>query len=123
VDELLDVDREYREAAHAGRLQKIAPHRFNPKKEAWLPILHTQRGARHYTALFSNSALAHQLKRTRDWVILYYDDDHGERQCTVITGHQAPFSGKRIVRGREEDCAAYYQSRGAMTTDATSPGT
>ena len=122
VQELLDVDREYREAAQAGRLQRIAPHRFNPKKEAWLPILHTQRGAHHYTALFSNSALAHQLKKTRDWVILYYDDDHGERQCNVITSHQAPFSGKRIVRGREEDCEAYYQSREAMTTETTSPG-
>ena len=122
VEELLDVDREYREAAQAGRLQRIAPHRFNPKKEAWLPILHTQRGARHYTALFSNSALAHQLKKTQDWVLLYYDDDHGERQCTVITSRQTPFSGKRIVRGREEDCAAYYQSREAMTTEVTSPG-
>ena len=122
VDELLDVDREYRESAEAGRLQTITPHRFNPKKEAWLPILHTQRGARHYTALFSNSALAHQLKKTRDWVILYYDDDQGERQCTVITSHQAPFNGKRIVRGREEDCAAYYQTREATTTEVTSPG-
>ena len=122
VDELLDVDREYREAAQAGKLQTIAPHRFNPKKEAWLPILHTQRDARHFTVLFSNSALAHQLKNTRDWVILYYDDDQGEHQCTVITGHQAPFSGKRIVRGREEDCSAYYQSCEAMTTEVTSPG-
>ncbi len=121
VDELLDVDREYRESAQAGRLQKIAPHRFNPEKEAWLPILHTQRGARHYTALFSNSALAHRLKNTQDWVILYYDDDHGERQCTVITSHQTPFLGKRIVRGREEDCADYYQSRDIITPEATSP--
>jgi putative hydrolase len=47
VDELLDVDREYCSAARAGTLQRIAPHRLNPKKEAWLPILHTQRGARH----------------------------------------------------------------------------
>ena len=123
VDELLDVDREYREAAQAGRLQRIAPHRFNPQNEAWLPILHTQRGARHYTALFSNSALAHQLKKTRDWVILYYEDDHGEHQCTVITSHQAPLSGKRIVRGREEDCTGYYQSRDVMTTATASPGT
>ncbi len=123
VDELLDVDREYREAAQAGRLQTIAPHRFNPKKEAWLPILHTQRGAHHYTALFSNSALAHQLKKTRDWVLLYYDDGHGERQCTVITSRQAPFMGKRIVRGREEDCASYYQSHETGTTEAASPGT
>jgi putative hydrolase len=119
MEELLDVDREYREAAQTGRLQKIAPHRFNPKKEAWLPILHTQRGARHYTALFSNSALAHRLSKTQDWVILYYDDDHGERQCTVVTSHQIPFSGKRIVRGREEDCASYYQSHEIMTAEAT----
>jgi len=108
VEELLDVDREYRESAQAGRLTTIAPRRFNPKKEAWLPILHTQRGPRHYTALFSNSPLAHQLKKTRDWVILYYDDDHKEHQCTVVTGRTVPFIGKRIVRGREADCAAYY---------------
>jgi hypothetical protein len=113
IEELLDVDREYRESALAGKLQKIAPHRFNPKREAWLPILHTQRGARNYTALFSNSALAHQLKKTGDWVILYYDDDHGERQCTVITGRGVPFTGKRIVRGREADCAAHYEGRPA----------
>jgi hypothetical protein len=123
VEELLDVDREYREAAHAGRLQRIAPHRFNPTGEAWLPILHSQRGTRHYSAMFSNMALAHRLKKTQDWVLLYYDDDDGDRQCTVITSHQAPFRGKRIVRGREEDCAAYYQFREAMTTEATSPGT
>jgi putative hydrolase len=120
VEELLDVDREYRESAQAGRLQTIAPHRFNPKKEAWLPILHTQRGSRHYTALFSNSALANQLKKTRDWVILYYDDDHGERQCTVVTERSAPFTGKRIVRGREADCASYYRAHesGAAVGDS-----
>lgn len=110
IEELLGVDREYREAALAGTLRKIAPHRFNPKREAWLPILHTQRGARHYTALFSNSALANRLMKTRDWVILYYDDDHGERQCTVVTARNAPFEGKRIVRGREADCAAHYHT-------------
>jgi predicted flap endonuclease-1-like 5' DNA nuclease len=109
IAELLDVDREYREAALAGTLRTIAPHRFNPKKEAWLPILHTQRDARHYTAMFSNSPLAHQLKKTRDWVLLYYDDDHGERQCTVITGRNEPLTGKRIVRGRETECAAHYE--------------
>ena len=114
IEELLDVDREYREAAQADTLRKITPRRFNPKKEAWLPILHTQRGPRHYTAMFSNSALAHQLKKTRDWVLLYCDDDHGERQCTVVTGRSAPFIGKRIVRGREADCASYYHSYKAM---------
>jgi putative hydrolase len=111
IEELLDVDREYRESAIAGTLRKIAPRRFNPEQETWLPILHTQRGLRHYTAMFSNSPLAHQLKKTRDWVILYYDDDHGERQSTVVTGHRSPFTDKRVVRGRETECEAYYGSR------------
>ena len=43
VAELLDVDREYRESAAAGRLRTIAPRRFNPTHEAWLPVLHTRR--------------------------------------------------------------------------------
>jgi DNA polymerase (family X) len=55
VDELLDVDREYRERAAAGTLQRITPRRFNPRGEAWLPVRHTERAGRHYTALFSNS--------------------------------------------------------------------
>ena len=108
VAELLDVDREYREEAVAGRLRMIAPRRFNPTAEAWLPILHTQRGLRHYTALFSNTARAHQLRRTHDWVVLYYDDGTGERQSTVTTAQRVPLKGNRIVRGRESECVAYY---------------
>ena len=37
VAELLDIDREYREKAAAGQLRLIAPRRFNPAGEAWLP--------------------------------------------------------------------------------------
>src|SRR5262245_41978882 len=55
IEELLDVDREYREKAAAGRLRRIAPRRLNPSGVAWLPVLHSQRGQRHYTALFSNT--------------------------------------------------------------------
>ena len=108
VEEMLDVDREYRERAESGELHKIAPRRFNPRRDAWLPILHTQRGERHYTALFSNTARAHQLGKTGDWVILYYDGRGGERQATVITSQYGALKGKRIVRGREEECARYY---------------
>jgi DNA polymerase/3'-5' exonuclease PolX len=109
VEELLDVDHEYREKAAAGKLRRIAPRRFNPSGEAWLPVLHTQRGERHYTALFSNTARAHQLGKTHDWVVLYYDGGRGERQCTVITSQRGPLTGKRIVRGREDECVLYYQ--------------
>ena len=112
VAELLDVDREYREKAAAGSLRTIAPRRFNPAGEAWLPVLHTQRGPRHYTALFSNTARAHQLGKTRDWVILYFDEGDGERQHTVITAQREPMKGRRIVRGREPECEAHYGATG-----------
>jgi len=112
IAELLDVDREYRREAAAGTLKKIAPRRFNPAAEAWLPVLHTTRGNRHYTALFSNTAHAHQMQKTGDWVVLYYDDGLGERQCTVITSEFGPLRSKRIVRGREADCSEHYRKSG-----------
>jgi putative hydrolase len=106
VDELLDIDREYRDASAAGRLPTIAPRRFNPRRTAWLPVLHTTRGDRHYTALFSNTARAHQLGRTADWVVIYRDDGDGDGQWTVVTARGGPLRDRRVVRGREDECAA-----------------
>jgi DNA polymerase (family X) len=111
IGELLDVDREYRDKAAARALPTIAPRRFNPTGEAWLPVWHTQRGERHYTALFSNTPRAHQLGMTHDWVVLYYDGGRGEGQCTVITSQRGRLKGKRIVRGREAACVSYYQAQ------------
>lgn len=107
---LLDVDSEYREKAAAGRLRKIAPRRFNPTGEAWLPILHTQRDDWNFTALFSNTARAHDLGMTGDWVVLYFHTDHGaEAQRTVVTETYGPMAGRRVVRGREGDCERHYR--------------
>ena len=39
VEELLDMDREYRKSSADGRLPLIAPKRINPEGKAWLPIL------------------------------------------------------------------------------------
>jgi len=111
VSELLDVDHEYRQKSEAGELRKIAPRRFNPKGEAWLPVLHTSRGERHYTALFSNTARAHEFKRTGDWVVLYVEEDHAERQFTVVTAERGPMKGERVVRGRELECERHYHPR------------
>jgi putative hydrolase len=106
---MLDVDREYREKAASGRLRKIAPRRFNPTGEAWLPILHTQRDDWHFTALFSNTARAHELAKTNDWVVLYFHTDHEpEAQRTVVTETYGPMAGRRVVRGREGECAELY---------------
>lgn len=115
VAELFDVDREYREKSAAGTLRTIAPRRFNPTHEAWLPVLHTRRGARHYTALYSNTPRAHQLGKTRDWVVLYYDSGRGERQCTVITAERGTLRGRRLVRGREAECENYYRRPAAAS--------
>jgi putative hydrolase len=109
VAELLDIDREYREKAAADRLPRIAPRRFNPTGEAWLPILHTDRDDRHYTALFSNTARAHELGMTDDWVVIYRDDRRSDGQWTVITSRFGQLEGRRIVRGREAECSTYYE--------------
>ena len=107
VIELLDVDREYRTKAAAGELRLIRPRRFNPAGEAWLPVLHTRRGPRHYTALYSNTAHAHRAGKTRDWVVLYGDDgSDGEHQYTVLTATRGPLHGRRVVAGRERECEA-----------------
>lgn len=114
IAELLAVDAEYRREAAADRLKKIAPRRFNPAGEAWLPVLHTTHGGRHYAALFSNTAHAHEQHKTRDWVRLYYDGHDGERQCTVITSEFGRLKGRRIVRGREDECEAWYRQQGEL---------
>jgi hypothetical protein len=107
VATLLDVDAEYRRRATAGDLPTIAPRRFNPGGEAWLPVLHTRRGEWSFTALYSNTARAHELGRTRDWVVLYFERDGDEDQCTVVTERAGPLAGRRVVRGREAECRAH----------------
>jgi hypothetical protein len=114
LDVQLDVDQEYRQRADAGTLAKISPRRFNPSGAAWLPVLHARRDPWHFTALFSNTARAHELGRTRDWVVLYFDNDHrAERQRTVVTERRGALAGRRVVRGRERECAAHYRPRAA----------
>jgi len=106
---LLNVDAKYREKANAGKLQTITPSRFNPKRVAWLPIYHTKHDRWHFTVLFSNTLLANELKRTNDWVIIYfYDEQHQEGQYTVVTETRGPLIGQRVIRGREQECREFY---------------
>jgi putative hydrolase len=116
---LLHVDREYREKAEAGSLRLIAPKRFNPTGEAWLPVLHTAREHWRFTALFSNTRKAHELGKTKDWVVIYaHMDTEPESQATVVTERCGPLSGRRVVRGREEECGLYY---GAVEPGSPAP--
>ncbi len=116
VEELLDIDQEYRDQAARGKLPRVAPRRHNPTAEKWLPILHTDREDRHYTALFSNTGHAHALGTTHDWVVIYLEDHQHRGQhgrWTVITSQFGKLKGRRIVRGRESECLDYYQRQAA----------
>ena len=111
VELILRVDNEYRQKASADKLPRITPKRFNPEKKAWLPILHTTHDHWHFTALYSNTARAHQLGRTTDWVVIYfYDDHHREGQHTVVTETHGSLQGRRVVRGRETECLQHYET-------------
>lgn len=117
---LLDIDQEYLEKAKAGKLPMISPKRFNPAGQASLPVLHAERADWHFTAIYSNSPRAHELGRTRDWVVVYYYDSHQlEGQDTVVTETQGTLIGKRVVRGREAECLKHY----AQETPNDSPKT
>lgn len=112
VEELLAVDREYRDLAACDRLLRVAPRRFNPAGAAWLPILHAEHGGRHYTAMYSNTSRAHDAGALRDWVVIFREEKKLGGTWTVVTARLGPLKGRRVVRGREDQCQAWYaQSR------------
>jgi putative hydrolase len=122
IDLLLDVDREYRERARD--LPKIAPRRFNPTGEAWLPVLHTRRGEWSFTALFSNTARAHELGKEHDWVVVFFSADHGsEGQRTIVDETHGALAGRRVVRGREAECLRYHQAHPRISRHHAPPRT
>lgn len=60
----------------ANVLTSIKPRRFDATGARRIPILHTERGGWRFTALFSNTASAHQYGKIRDWVVIYYEQDN-----------------------------------------------
>ena len=109
VSELLAVDEEYRSRAARNDLPTIAPHRFNPEGASWLPLLTTRRVGWQYRALYSNTAVAHRLHQTHNWVVLYFTNGAVSGQRTIVTETQGDLRGRRVVRGREAECRAHYR--------------
>lgn len=110
---LLQIDETYRAKAERNELKLIAPRRFNPKGLAWLPVLHAYLRGWHFTALYSNTARAHQLNKSRDWVVIFAAHDHEpDWQCTIVTETRGALKGRRVVRGREEECERHYRREG-----------
>jgi hypothetical protein len=108
----------YRRAAHW-----IPSRCFNPSRASapgWPGTSTTRLRSRPWrswnwprtTAAWSRcrvSARAHDLGKTDDWVVLYFHTDHGpEAQRTVVTETSGGLQGRRVVRGREAECARHY---------------
>jgi hypothetical protein len=115
IELLLEIDAEYRKRASGNALPTIAPRRFNPLADPWLPIMHVNREDWHFTVLYSNSARAHRLSKTRDWVIIFYEKDGHEDQCTVVTEHVGPLAGQRVVRSWQTEGMEMPKRSGEMT--------
>lgn len=113
---LLTVDDEYRKRAAAGELRTIAPRRFNPEQQAWLPVMHTEQDGWSFTVMYSNTSRAHELSKTHDWVVIYHERGGDEGQVTVVSETSGSLKGKRVVRGREIECQRYYASLSPATT-------
>lgn len=113
VEILLDIDREYRQLAALGRLPKVAPKRYNPTAEGWLPVLHAMRNGKRYKAFFSNTIRAHELGMTDDWVVILREERE-RGQWTVVTGRFGELRGRRVVCGRERQCRKFYERRDCL---------
>lgn len=108
VDLLLEIDEEYRRKAARNQLKKIAPKRFNPEGRQWLPVMHVRRAGWDFTVLFSNTELAHRTGKTDDWVVIYFEREGEQHQCTVVTAERGKLEGHRVVKGRERECRERY---------------
>lgn len=77
-----------------------------------MPLLATKREGWSFTALFSNTARAHEAGKTDDWVVIYFEHAGGEeRQRTVVTETKGPLESRRVVRGREAETRQHYAQK------------
>ncbi|HWG44791.1 MAG TPA: helix-hairpin-helix domain-containing protein [Gemmataceae bacterium] len=116
VATLLAIDEEYRRQADSDTLPTLTPRRFNPEHEPWLPLFVSDRDGWRCRALFSNTALAHRLGKTNDWVVISFHDGFNSSQRTVVTETRGDLRGFRVVRGRERECRAYYREHAPAPT-------
>jgi hypothetical protein len=91
VDELLDVDREFRRQRR--------------------PVYHTCRDGRSYSVLYSPTPLARRLHRDRDWVVIDLEQAGPNPRWTIVTERRGVMKGKRVVRSREIECFWHYKAR------------
>lgn len=103
TEDLLAADDDFRRLAGAGVLGRAAPRAYIPGGPKWEGVYRCQRGGWDLTLSFADTALAHRMGKTRDWVTARFrrGDATGER--TIVTETRGALAGRRVVRGREEE--------------------
>jgi DNA polymerase (family 10) len=109
VATLLAIDEEYRSHTEDESMPRLTPQRFHAEHKPWLPLFVADRDGWRFRALFSNTALAHRLGKTHDWVVISFHDGFNSSQRTVVTETRGDLRGLRVVRGRECECRVYYR--------------
>ena len=99
-------------SAISHELTWMTPRRFNPRNQQWLPVWHTDREGWSFTVMYSNTPRAYLAGKRRDWVIIVYERDGEDDHCTVVTEYHGPLQDRRVVRGREPECAAFHEVSG-----------
>jgi hypothetical protein len=100
---LLGVDRSYRAAAAAGILPRIAPTRNNPRRIAWLPVLHAREGGWTVTAMHPPPPGA-ATGAPPDEVMLFARLREGPESQWCVATRPDGDAGWRVVLGREAEC-------------------
>jgi DNA polymerase/3'-5' exonuclease PolX len=62
----------------------------------------------HIKTLEELEQAAHDLGKTHDWVVIFFEQNGFEGQSTVVTETSGPLMGRRVVRGREPKCMLFY---------------
>ncbi|MFP3895987.1 MAG: hypothetical protein ACLFV5_03985 [Anaerolineales bacterium] len=110
-----EVDENYRKAKADGP-KRIISKGFNPQGGAWLPILHTPRREREFTALYSNTTCGHESNKPDDWAVLYFARDGG--QATVVTETHAPWPEVQAHGARTRGYMSYKEKTADKSQEA-----
>ncbi|MCB0322949.1 MAG: hypothetical protein KDD69_05225 [Bdellovibrionales bacterium] len=111
VSLLLAIDRDFRALARRMQLRTVRQRRFNPMGES-APRLERTVGQWRCTAMYSNSPLAHTLKRQGEWVLILYEtQDHCQGYAAAVTARNGVAAGQRVIRGREQECLQWYAAK------------
>jgi len=92
---------------------------IEPRKKAWLPLMAREYKGCKFTVMFSNTATAHKLAKTDDWVVVYYETGKGEKSVyggygiTRSTKREAcdSWKGRKNVRSTMRDNGSHQVNR------------